>query len=234
MHPGFSAFQRRLVHQLVRAEFPDLVAVGQPGFIQIKVVNKAQEERIMKARLESFQARLHKQVGVRYFIEAMVGGDLKSIDPAVFVQNVNGRVVWFDKRKVNEDFAALRTRILNHRTVLVGHNLFMDLVYLYACFLGPLPNDVRDFQKHIHELFPMVVDTKYLATHLNNSIDVRSALEELDSDLANTFVPAFGKLDVYYYFEISSISSIVHYFYIISWGIYKVFISILYMSISIS
>ena len=75
--------------------------------------------------------------------------------------------------------------LLRKGTILVGHNLFLDLVYLYACFFGPLPERVEDFQAAMGILFPLIVDTKYLADIINqNSPRYRSSLEEIDAELS--------------------------------------------------
>ena len=190
---GFNAFQRRLIHQLVRAENPELVSYNQPGFIQIKFVDHEQEEKVKKARLEAFYEKVRRQIGVRWFVEGLVGGCLKKVDPTTFVRTVNGRSLWYDSKKMGEDFAALRRRVLRHRTVLVGHNMFTDLIYFYRCFFGALPDDIREFMRIIHKLFPLIIDTKYLATHSKNSADVRSGLGELECDLARMDIPKIGE-----------------------------------------
>ncbi|KAF8466616.1 CAF1 family ribonuclease-domain-containing protein [Kalaharituber pfeilii] len=61
------------------------------------------------------------------------------------------------------------------RTVLVGHNLFMDLLHLYNCFIGKLPDKVEEFVHLIHTSFPIVIDTKYLATCHDDSATANSA-----------------------------------------------------------
>jgi poly(A)-specific ribonuclease len=193
---GFNAFQKRLVHQLVRAEFPDLVTITQPGYIQIRQFNREQEEQIIKAKMQAFNEKVQRQIGLRYLIEGMIGGDLQGIDPVVLVRPMhNGRPIWIDRRKVTDDFYQLRQKVLKNRPVLVGHNIFVDLVNFYKCFIGTLPEKVEDFQREIHHLFPLVVDTKYLATHFNNTGDVRSALEDLDGDLSSMPVPQIGKYE---------------------------------------
>ena len=78
----------------------------------------------------------------------------------------------------------------------MGHNLFIDLVYFFACFIGRLPDRVEMFQDAMHSLFPIIIDTKYLATHDNdNSPMSRSSLEELDEALSEHPVPLIGKLE---------------------------------------
>lgn len=41
------------------------------------------------------------------------------------------------------------------RKPLVGHNLFTDLINMYACFIGPLPKTAREFGQLVNEIFPM-------------------------------------------------------------------------------
>ncbi|KXH34523.1 hypothetical protein CSIM01_00434 [Colletotrichum simmondsii] len=46
---------------------------------------------------------------------------------------------------------------------IVGHNQFMDLLFLYNTFIDDLPDSFLEFLVNIHELFPRIVDTKLLA-----------------------------------------------------------------------
>lgn len=41
------------------------------------------------------------------------------------------------------------------RKPLVGHNLFTDLINMYECFIGPLPETAREFGQLVHKTFPM-------------------------------------------------------------------------------
>ena len=179
---------------MIRAEHPGLLSKPLAGFIQIQVLDPEREEKILKARLERLYERLGRQIGIRWFVEGMVGGSLKRIDPLLFVPNVDGRPMWYDKKKVEEDFAALRHRVTKHRTVLVGHNLFTDLIYFYRTFFGTLPSNICEFKTRIHELFPMVIDTKYLATHFNKQDSNESRLEHLDGQMSKQSEPVIGKL----------------------------------------
>ncbi|XP_043920402.1 poly(A)-specific ribonuclease PNLDC1-like [Protopterus annectens] len=46
---------------------------------------------------------------------------------------------------------------------LVGHNLFLDLLYLHEKFYRPLPESYSEFKNNICCLFPCVIDTKIIA-----------------------------------------------------------------------
>lgn len=182
---GLNNYQKRLVHQLVRAEHPDLVTISRPGFIQIVPFNKEREDLVQKDRTRYFEEKLAKQVGLRWVVEAMVGGDLSGIDPQSLEQTVEGR-----SETLTREFDELRDRLKAKRTILVGHNVFLDLINFYNCFLGKLPDRVEDFQDVMHKLFPVIIDTKYLATHnVVNPAWSRSALEDLDNELSKLPVP---------------------------------------------
>jgi len=66
------------------------------------------------------------------------------------------------------------------KQVLVGHNLFTDLGFLYSAFVDKLPHNVHHFQAEIHKMFPLVLDTKFLATEgleSNTRYGLRDLLE---------------------------------------------------------
>jgi len=65
----------------------------------------------------------------------------------------------------------------------------MDLAFIHKTFIGPLPSFVGHFQETIHKIFPMVIDTKYLATHNANAMNPRSNLKELLAPFKKFHVP---------------------------------------------
>ena len=182
---GLNNYQKRLVHQLVRAEHPDLVTISRPGFIQIVPFNQEREDLAKKDRNRYFEEKLSRQIGLRWIVEAMVGGDLSPIDPQTLEY-----VVEDQSDEVVRSFNELRDQLKAKRTILVGHNVFLDLINFHKCFFGTLPDRVEDFQRIMHELFPVIIDTKYLATHnaVNPALS-RSALEDLDYELSKLPVP---------------------------------------------
>ncbi|XP_025093055.1 pre-piRNA 3'-exonuclease trimmer-like isoform X2 [Pomacea canaliculata] len=46
---------------------------------------------------------------------------------------------------------------------LVGHNMLMDLLFLFDKFIHPLPIKYCSFKKQLHEIFPKIFDTKHMA-----------------------------------------------------------------------
>lgn len=125
-------------------------------------------------------------------MEALIGGDLSKLDPWCFASiiddpdGVNVTAVTDYSRRLQE---ALKLK----RPTLVGHNIFVDLVYLYRTFIGPLPDCVEEFQRKIHALFPLIVDTKYMETYNCGSSKASSSLEEVNARLEARITPTIGE-----------------------------------------
>ncbi|KAL8941848.1 MAG: hypothetical protein Q9211_001656 [Gyalolechia sp. 1 TL-2023] len=177
-----NGYQKRLVHQYIRAQHPDLVTIGRGSFIQIVAYDKEREVSEQQYRTRKFEEVLGRQIGLRWLVEAVCGGDMSAMD----INSINPVV----KAPVAADIISLREQLSGQSTVLVGHNLFLDLIYFYVCFFGPLPDKVEEFQRTIHQLFPRIIDTKYLATHnIDNPALARSSLEELSQRLSKQAQP---------------------------------------------
>ena len=182
------------MHQIVRAEYPDFVTISRPRFIQIVAFDQKRENAVKATKMRIFEEKVMRQIGLRWLVEAMVGGDLGAIDPRIFARSPNGQPIFVDLGVITRQYSDLQHRLRQNRTVLVGHNLFMDLINFYKCFFGQLPDRVEDFQSIMNQLFPMIVDTKYLATHNNvNVTHARSSLEDLDEELNTLPVPVIGR-----------------------------------------
>ncbi|KXH55849.1 hypothetical protein CNYM01_09564 [Colletotrichum nymphaeae SA-01] len=50
-----------------------------------------------------------------------------------------------------------------YKPTIIGHNQFMDLLFLYNTFIDVLPDTFDEFRAKIHNLFPYIIDTKLLA-----------------------------------------------------------------------
>jgi poly(A)-specific ribonuclease len=126
--------------------------------------------------------------GLRFVFEALAGGDLTAIDPEWFC--VKGSEKPEDQLAHAEwELTAVREALRIKKQVIVGHNLFTDLGFLYATFVGTLPYSVTHFQEDIHEFFPRVIDTKYLATYGADATNPRTNLKELLAPFRKIHVP---------------------------------------------
>lgn len=60
-------------------------------------------------------------------------------------------------------FSRIIALLAESKKPIAGHNLFIDTIILHNQFIGPLPNKYKDFKKNIHNMFPILYDTKYLS-----------------------------------------------------------------------
>lgn len=56
--------------------------------------------------------------------------------------------------------------LINLKKPIVGHNTLLDLMFMYKQFYRPLPYKYKDFKTEIHQIFPLVYDTKYVSYEL--------------------------------------------------------------------
>ncbi|KAI9845244.1 MAG: hypothetical protein M1837_004999 [Sclerophora amabilis] len=187
---GLNNFQKRLVHQIIKAEHPDLVSFSRPSFIQIVEYDEGREESLKQGKMKRLEEQLSRQIGLRWLIEAMIGGDISRIDERSFARDRASEPVFVDMAEIRKQFTALQERLAAQRTVLVGHNMFTDLVNLYHTFLGALPEKVVDFQDRLHQLFPMIIDTKWLFTFHSEQGTLGSSLQEIDEGLQKQETPS--------------------------------------------
>ncbi|KAK9367451.1 ribonuclease H-like domain-containing protein [Lipomyces kononenkoae] len=93
--------------------------------------------------------------------------------------------------------------ISHSKVPIVGHNIFVDLIYIYAKFVGTLPSSVEEFAHQIISLFPTVIDTKYIGTlsDVDGSDAGHSSLHDMLDNLRSvvypihTIHPEFTKYD---------------------------------------
>ncbi|NXK85522.1 PNDC1 ribonuclease, partial [Formicarius rufipectus] len=52
---------------------------------------------------------------------------------------------------------------------LVGHNMLMDLMHFHEKFYKPLPESYEEFKRNIHNLFPVLIDTKTVIKSMHKS-----------------------------------------------------------------
>ncbi|KAE9367339.1 CAF1-domain-containing protein [Stipitochalara longipes BDJ] len=187
---ALDGYQRRLIHQVVRKEFPALKAISRKdgSFMQITELDLEEEARFQAKKLRQFDSQLCKQKGLRWIFEALVGGDLSGIDPEWLASKTSENPE--DQLPVvKKQLGRIIRSLQRKKHVLVGHNLFMDLAFIHKTFIGPLPSNVGHFQQTIHDHFPIVIDTKYLATYNTDAMNPRANLKELLAPFKKSHVP---------------------------------------------
>ncbi|KAF2027956.1 CAF1-domain-containing protein [Setomelanomma holmii] len=185
---AISRFEKRLVHQLVRAEFPELVSIGRQECVRIvdyDPVREADNTRRIKNRVKE---QIQRQTGFRWVFEALAQGDVDGADPLYVARN-SGGIMGGDAGDIRDRYDRAVERLRTRQPVLVGHNMFTDIVYFYRAFVGQLPDTLQDFNDAIHEIFPKIVDTKYLATHAEGDLNASPTLQEIAEGLSNQPLP---------------------------------------------
>ncbi|KAK1709270.1 ribonuclease H-like domain-containing protein [Colletotrichum lupini] len=67
------------------------------------------------------------------------------------------------KNEVADALKELEAFGRGYELIIIGHNQFMDLLFLYNTFIDDLPDTLDEFRAKIHNLFPYIIDTKLLA-----------------------------------------------------------------------
>lgn len=124
--------------------------------------------------------------GVRYIIEALAGGQyLDEIEPKWFCITETGASKLIDVEATKKEISELQEALGKKNQVIVGHNLFTDLIFIYKTFIADLPDSIEEFQERIHQLFPQIIDTKYLSTHEGGSMRANSSLKDMCDMMAD-------------------------------------------------
>ncbi|KAL4931915.1 ribonuclease H-like domain-containing protein [Aspergillus undulatus] len=200
-------FQKRLVHQLVEVEYPGFVTIGRPSFVQIVDYDEERENTVRDKRIQRVRELAWKEAGFRWVAEALAGGDLSNLSPNYF-PGFRANKAPAEQGETLHDFVDdFKERLKAQRPVLVGHNLFTDLIYFFRCFFSPLPERVEDFQSMVHEHFPVLIDTKYLATHDCGSMNPTSSLQEINGNLLQLPKP---EMSIHHHFARYQIEKIAH------------------------
>ena len=179
-----------MIHQLIRSEYPHLRTFGRDKCIVIKKRNELHEAADLSKKKAASNERIKRQVGFRIIVDALSGLNLDGFDLMRFAKDpITGDSINFDRQNLASRFHRAGHALLHRRPVLVGHNMFLDLVYFYRAFIGALPESVTEFTALIHAIFPMIVDTKYLATHGSGNINPSSSLAEIEEELRSQSKP---------------------------------------------
>ncbi|XP_064613331.1 poly(A)-specific ribonuclease PNLDC1-like [Liolophura sinensis] len=84
--------------------------------------------------------------------------------------------------------------LIDHQKPLIGHNMLMDLMFLFDKFYNPLPDSYGAFKKQLHELFPVLFDTKHIVLSSKEMFENTGLLESTAlSDLYMAFDSSKGK-----------------------------------------
>ena len=187
----------------MRAEYPELVSVSKSDFVQIIPYDIEREEAQVNRKRQGLEHNLMSQIGLRWIIQAMCSNveaglrtnhTVPSTAYVKFQAETETTSVPANRADASQDESAEEKK-----PILVGHNLFLDLIYIYKCFFGPLPDQLEVFRSIMSALFPLIIDTKYLADIINqNSPRYKSSLEQIDEEFSRIPSPVIGRLQSQY------------------------------------
>lgn len=158
----FTRAQMRVTHQVVRNDFSGLSSIGMKHFVRITAPDEEQRAKIKDKQTSDRETQLSNAIGFRWLIEAIAGGNISTMPSALVSAGLPG----IDLKGLTPSafLEQLQVKIRSRNRVVVGHNCFTDLVNIYACFIGTLPQKVEDFVQELRLYFPAVIDTKHLAS----------------------------------------------------------------------
>ena len=189
-------YEKRLVHQTVRSHFPHLETFSTPNAVKVKRKNGEildPEEEPWRRRTA---ASVCLQTGFRWVAEAIAAGNLDGLDPVHCGRRISGEPETPNRASFRKRIRDLAQACTNTPKVLVGHNCFLDTVYLFKLFYGDLPEKVEDFQAAVHATFPLILDTKYIVTSGANGNRFRgSQLWEVDQAFEKQEDPHVYEID---------------------------------------
>lgn len=180
------------MHQIVRAEYPDLRTYSEEGYVRVRARPEEDREFARDAVERRLKRAMFHQIGFRWIAEAIAGpaGDLSALDSGACARQIDDEEPAKDLESFTKRVDELQNALRLRKPVLVGHNCLLDLVYFFKNFYGDLPQTVEEFQELVHSLFPLVIDTKYMATSGSNYWTFRSfQLSQLDDALSRDPVP---------------------------------------------
>ncbi|XP_034525296.1 poly(A)-specific ribonuclease PNLDC1 isoform X2 [Ailuropoda melanoleuca] len=127
-------------------------------------------------------------------------------DQGIIVKKVNKQHRWYlentscDRASCWKEKILLSARgfsvffqmLVKAQKPLVGHNMMMDLLHLHEKFFRPLPESYDQFKLNIHNLFPVLIDTKNVTRDIWKELNfprvsnLSEVYEVLNSDLNPT------------------------------------------------
>lgn len=179
-----NGYQRRLVHQTVQNEFPALRTASMGHFIQI--TNPSSEQQASQKALEDQhrEREITRAIGFRWIIDGMIGKDISRLPEDYLLPALSQTTKAADGEKpVKELLDGLAQKLQARRKILVGHNCLTDVMFLYKMAIGDLPPTLSEFKDKVHEMFPAIIDTKFMSSCFSEKHG-RLSLGEVAEDLS--------------------------------------------------
>lgn len=188
-----NGLQKRLVHQLLQDQWPELQAISRHGGTCMEILDSS-EQASGPIDFQNYVAVV-RQIGARLLWDAICGQR--------FVDNIDfSLIVGMNTVKVLQMKAELRkyeTCLRNRRPVVIGHNILMDLCFLHSSFVAPVPESLQEFRAITRARIPRIVDTKYLFTRGGDEMSPDYSLGESFAAVSSNDFPVVAPDPAYGY-----------------------------------
>jgi hypothetical protein len=163
--PACNSFLRRAFYESVEKEYPSLIvesaAPTYPNQIRVLRLNQAEKEaREERLRREGWEDVVVHKIGMwRIFaaLSAVCRGEEVPREAVTFAESYD---------QVDWNWQAYNKEPIRRKIPLIVHNGFMDILFLLTHFVHShkLPESYVDIKALIRQYFPVVYDTKVVAT----------------------------------------------------------------------
>ncbi|KAK3985545.1 ribonuclease H-like domain-containing protein [Cladorrhinum sp. PSN332] len=181
-----------VLRQLVKTEFPNCNIHFIHGGATVYVCDPRQKKRRedeRKTREKAVGGQTGKlPIAFLHIFEALVGGNFAGkIDvDMLFPANHNPTVT--DRIEMRKRLQRYEKKRRERPPIIVGHNQYLDLCFLYQTFVEDLPPMFAEFQFNAKVIWPQLVDTKHMAMELGFGKHLNLAsLHKILSDQQGSF-----------------------------------------------
>jgi len=146
------------------------------GNLEAWIENKENQERfIVKEQSSLFRKHIYDTLQLKYkqlVFETISNPDKyndKEIHIFKFADEKEREEYFAKKLKEKEDsfanligFTTVFQLLMDSKKPMVGHNFYLDILFLYSHFIEPLPYKFEEFKKTFNKSFPEIYDTKFI------------------------------------------------------------------------
>jgi poly(A)-specific ribonuclease len=163
--PACNRFLRRALYETIELEYPALILenAGSEYRDQIRVWRLSEEEKVQRKERLAREAweTLVMNVGFTRVFMALSNANKG-------FKQVNSTILASSVEQVDVS-AKVEFEPMGRRVPIICHNGLMDILFLITHFVShKLPEKYQDAKAMIHETFPLVYDTKILATECSD------------------------------------------------------------------
>ena len=160
--PRCNSFLRRSIYEAIERDYPYLV-LERHNNDQIRVwrlTSEEKERRNHRLLVEGYNKLIQEKIGAQRVFLALT----KACSGQPIANRAEQAILAADAKEAMADFTPGRY-IANRKIPLVVHNGLMDLLFLMTHFHSPkLPDNWVECKSLVHSHFPVIYDTKIMAT----------------------------------------------------------------------